>query len=173
MDRIFNSIKAQARSLDQRAGQPRFATVASVNPGTATARVMLQPEGMLSGWLPILSAWTGAGWGMVCPPQPGDQVLVVPQESDAENAVIIGRAYSDVQAPPGAPAGELWLVHRSGSFFKLQNDGTLRVRGDLHVDGDVYDRTGSLNRLRNDYNQHVHTDSRGGLTSVPDRQEAS
>ena len=173
MDRILNAIKAHAKSLDQRAGQPRFATVVSVNPGAATARVMLQPEGMLSGWLPILSAWTGAGWGMVCPPQPGDQVLVVSQESDAENAVIVGRAYSDVQAPPGAPPGEFWLVHRSGSFVKLKNDGTVQVRGDFHVDGDVYDRTGSLNRLRTDYNLHIHTDSRGGPTSVPDCQEVS
>jgi hypothetical protein len=57
-------------------------------------------------------------------------------------------------------------VHRSGSFIKLQNDGTIQMHGDLHVTGDVYDRQGSLSRLRGHYDAHTHTDSRGGTTTV-------
>jgi uncharacterized protein involved in type VI secretion and phage assembly len=171
MERFLNIIKQHAGAMDQGGGQPRFGTVTSVNPAAATARVKLQPEGVLSGWLPVLSPWVGAGWGMCCPPTPGDQVLVLAQEGDAEHGIIIGLAFSSTQTPPAAPVGELWLVHKSGSFIKLLNDGTIQMHDDLHVAGDVYDTQGSLARLRGHYNNHTHTDSRGGTTSVPNQQD--
>jgi phage baseplate assembly protein gpV len=169
MDRFVNALKSEAGRLDQIQAQPRFGLVASVDAINATVRVMMQPESVLSGWLPLLSPWVGAGWGMSCPPAPGDQVLVLAQEGDADQR----RHHARHPLPgPGqepdhlAPAGELWLVHRSGSFLKLQNDGTVQISGDLHVAGDVYDRHGSLAGLRGHYNQHIHTDSRGGATST-------
>ena len=171
MDQFMNAIKAHASALVQGQAQPRFATVTSVNPNTATACVTLQPEGVLTGWLPILSTWIGSGWGMVCPPAPGDQVLVLAQEGDSGNGVIVGRAFSNSQQPPVAPVGEFWLVHKSGSSIKLGNDGTVQVKGDLHVAGDVYDRIGSLSRLRGHYDSHMHTDSKGGLTTPPNPQD--
>jgi hypothetical protein len=166
MERLLNIIKQHAGALDQGGSQPRFGTVTSVDPATATAKVTLQPEGVLTGWLPVLSPWVGAGWGLHCPPSPGDQVLVVAQEGDAEHGLIVGRAFSSAQAPPAAPAGEFWVVHKSGSFIKLQNDGTIHLQGDLHVGGDVYDRQGSLSRLRGHFDSHTHVDSRGGTTST-------
>lgn len=167
MHRLLNTLKAQAASLDRSIGQPRFGVVASVDPARYAARVSLQPEGVLTGWLPVLSCWAGAGWGAVCLPAPGDQVLVVPQEGDAEHGVIVGSSYSDGVRAPAAPAGELWLVHRSGSSLRLGNDGTIRIAGDLHVDGDVHDRQGSLARLRGHYDVHVH----GGPGSPPNPQD--
>jgi hypothetical protein len=167
MDRLLNIFKQHAGALDQGGSQPRFATVTSVNPSAATARVKLQPEGVLSGWLPVLSPWIGAGWGMCCPPSPGDQVLVLAQEGDAEHGIIIGRAFSNTQTPPPASVGELWLIHSSGSFIKLQNDGTIQMHGDLHVAGDIHDQHGPLSRLRGHYDTHTHIDSRGGTTSAP------
>ena len=144
MDSFLNVVKAQASALDQSAGQPRLAVVSSVDPAAYTARVILQPEGILSGWLPVLSSWIGAGWGLACPPSPGDQVLVLPQEGDAEHGIIAGRLWSATQAPPPAPSGELWLVHKSGSFLKLVNDGSVSgsatawvLTGDVHVTGSV------------------------------------
>jgi uncharacterized protein involved in type VI secretion and phage assembly len=166
MERFINIIKQHAGALDPASSQPRFGTVTSVDAETATAKVTLQPEGVLTGWLPVLSPWVGSGWGLYCPPSPGDQVLVVAQEGDSEHGIIIGRAFSNTQIPPAAPVGEFWLVHKSGSFIKLQNDGTIQVRGDLHVAGDVYDRQGSLSRLRSHYDGHTHVDSRGGTTST-------
>lgn len=171
MEQFVNAIKIHADALTHVQGQPRFATVTSVDPKSASARVSLQPEGVLTGWLPVLSSWVGAGWGLVCPPSPGDQVLVLAQEGDAENGLIIGRAFSHSQPPPQAPVGELWLVHRSGSFIKLQNDGTVQINGDLHVAGDVYDRQGPMSRLRDHYDAHTHADPQGGRTSVPSPQD--
>jgi phage baseplate assembly protein gpV len=171
MDRVVNALKAQSGRQDQIQAQPRFGTVTSVDPANATARVMLQPEAVLTGWPPVMSPWVGAGWGMSCPPSPGDQVLVLAQEDDAEHGIVVGRAFSNAAAAPAAPAGELWLIHKTGSFIKLQNDGTVQIGGDLHVAGDVYDSHGSLSQLRGHYNQHTHIDSRGGTTSYPTPQD--
>ena len=164
MERFLNALKAQAAALDQGAGQPRFGLVTSVDTANATVRVTLQPEGVLSGWLPVLSPWVGAGWGLVCPPSPGDQVLVLPQEGASEHGIVVGRAFSQSAMPPSAPAGEFWLVHQSGSSLRLVSDGTIQVKGDLHVTGDVYDSHGSLDRLRQHYDQHTHG---GGPTPTP------
>ena len=171
MDQLLNAIKGHSGAQDASAGQPRFGKVTSVDPAQGTVRVQLQPEGVLTGWLPVLSPWVGPGWGFSCPPSPGDQVLVVPQEGDAENGVVIGRAWSDGVAIPNTPSGELWLTHKSGSSLRLLNDGTITISGDVHVYGDVYDRHGSLSHLRDHYNQHTHIDSRGGTTSTPRPQD--
>jgi len=167
METFLNAIKAQAGAMDQSMAQPRFGLVASVDPMHATARVRLQPEDVLTGWLPILSPWVGAGWGLACPPSPGDQVFILAQEGDADHGVIAGRAFSDTAGSPAAEVGELWLVHKSGSFVKLLNDGSVRVKGHLHVDGDVFDQHGSLAQLRSHYNLHVHA----SLASVPSLQD--
>jgi phage baseplate assembly protein gpV len=183
MDDFLNVIKAHASALDEAQAQPRFGVVTSVDPNNATVRVQLQPEGVLTGWLPVLSPWTGAGWGMSCPPSVSDQVLVVAQEGDAEHGVVVGRAFSLSEACPAAPAGEFWLVHASGSFLKLRNDGTiylngpvtltgtLVVTGDLRAGGDITDGHGSLSALRGHYNAHIHTDNHGDITDTPTPQD--
>lgn len=171
MDRLLNALKAQSAAQDERAGRPRLAVVSSVDPGAGTARVILQPEGVLTGWLPLLSPWVGAGWGISCPPSPGDQVLVLPQEGDAEHGLIVGGSWSRSSAAPATPVGELWVTHRSGSYIRLLNDGTVAVKGDLHVDGDVFDRHGSLDRLRSHYDLHRHSVPRAGVSDPPDQQD--
>jgi phage gp45-like len=167
IDRLANAIKSHAAGMDQSLGQVKFGTVTSVNFRNSTARVLIQPDGVLSGWLPVLSQWVGSGWGMVSPLAPGDQVILVPQQGDAEQGVIIGRSFSDKQMPPVVPGGEFWLIHKSGSFLKLCNDGTIRISGDLHVLGDVYDSHGSIAGLRAVYNSHVHSMSSNGTTTPP------
>ena len=62
MDRLLNALKGQGASQDQATGAPRFGLVTSVDPATATARVTLQPENVLSGWLPLLTPWVGNVW---------------------------------------------------------------------------------------------------------------
>lgn len=175
MHRFLNSLKAQAAAQDLAVGRPRFGLVTSVDPKRHAARVSLQPEGVITGWLPVLSPWVGAGWGLCVPPMQGQQVLVLPQDGEGEHGVIVGCAWSDSSTTPGAPVGEFWLVHESGSFIKLVADGTVRVNGDLHVNGDVYDRHGSLDRLRSNYDAHTHGGVQPGgsntaTTSNPDAE---
>lgn len=183
MDRFLNAVKAHAAALDHGQAQPRFGIVASVDQATSTARVQLQPENVLSGWLPVLSPWVGAGWGMFCPPSPGDQVLVIAQEGAANHGVIIGSAFSASKSPPAGSVGELWLTHSSGTSLKLCNDGTVHVdgpltvhgtvlvTGDLKVEGTMSDAAGSLARLRAHYDLHTHRDSLAGITTTPTPQD--
>lgn len=177
MENFWNAVKGRAAALDGLSGQARFAVVASFDAAAYAARVTLQPEGVLSGWLPVLAGWVGAGWGMAAPLSPGDQVLVLGQEGDAEQAVVIGRVWSNREAPPAAPVGELWLVHQSGSFIRLRNDGTIAmqaktvsIEGDLMVSGEISDRGGthgSVDTLRQAYDGHTHPDAQGGSTGTP------
>jgi phage baseplate assembly protein gpV len=166
MDDFLNLFKARACQIDQGWAQPRLAVVSSVDAATYTARVTIQPEGVLSGWLPIASPWIGAGWGLACPPNLGDQVLILCQEGESEHGIIVGRIWSNTVAPPGAPVGELWLIHQSGSYIKLHNDGSIESKapqwthnGDLHVTGNVFDSYNSLADLRTHYNEHAHPPS--------------
>lgn len=182
MERLWNALRAQAGALDQALAQPRFGVVASVDPNSYTARVLLQPEGVLSGWLPVLSLWVGNGWGLSALPSPGDQVLVVAQEGDSEHGIVLGAAYNLNQPPPAAPAGEFWLVHQSGSFIKLLADGSiatnatqftltgnLNVTGSITASGEVADGHGTLASLRGAYDAHTHT-VEGTTTSPPSPQ---
>ncbi len=172
MDRLMNAMKLQSAAQQASSAQPRFAIVSSVDSETMVARVLLQPEQVLTGWLPILSPWVGDGWGLCAPPAPGDQVLIIPQEGEAASGAVLAMSWSSAARPPERVAvGELWLRHRTGTSIRLSNDGTVRVVGDLHVEGEVHDRHGPLSRLRNRYNAHTHLDSRGGRTSTPAEQD--
>ena len=165
--RFTNALKSHSASLDLAVGQAKFGIVASVNYQSAMGRVTIQPDGVLSGWLPILSQYTGSGWGLVCLPSPGDQVLVLPQEGDIEQGVIVGAAFSTKQLPPQAAEGEFLIVHKSGSSLKLSNDGSIHISGDLHVQGDVFDSHGALSHLRTTYNSHTHIVPPQTQTSAP------
>lgn len=183
MYELSNLIKSISATTEGGTARPRFGLVTSVDPASATARVTLQPEGVLSGWLPVLSPWVGSGWGAWSPPSPGDQVMILAQEGDAEHGVIIGRAFSDSDPPPPAAAGELWLVHETGSTIRLRNSGTVEiigpvtvmgtvtVTGDVIASGNLVDQHGSLAALRSHYDLHVHRQSDGSntyVTSQPD-----
>lgn len=163
----MNALKAQASALDRAQGQARFGEVASSDAARHAVRVRVQPEGVLSGWLPVASPWVGAGWGIFCLPSPGDQVLVLAQEGDAENGVVVGGCFSDRRAAPPGAVGELVLRHASGATLRLANDGTVRIAGDLHVAGRIFDSHGALDTLRLHYNMHGHAEA----PSVPSPQD--
>lgn len=127
MDRFINAIKGHAAAQAQTQGAPRFAVVTSYNANDGTAKVQIQPEGVQTGWLPVLSQSVGNGWGLHCPLSTGEQVLVLPQDGDAEHGVIVGRAWSDQMRPPAAAAGDMLLAHQTGAQVKLGADGTVRI----------------------------------------------
>ena len=167
MDSFFEMIGSRLDRPNGSLAQPRAGTVTSSDSQTATARVLLQPEGILTGWLPILTQWSGSGWGISCPPSLGDQVLVICQEGNSEHGIIVGRFFSNSCRPPQADIGEITLRHKSGSCISLLNSGIISISGDLHVSGEVYDTHGSLSRLRNNYDVHIHHTSNNAETSGP------
>ena len=116
MNNFFEALAANHDAVRGGFAQPRMGIVTSSNSQTAMAKVLLQPEGVLTGWLPVLTQWVGSGWGMTCPPSPGDQVLVIPQEGDVQHGLIVGRLYSNLVRPPQTEPGEINLSHQSGCF---------------------------------------------------------
>jgi hypothetical protein len=151
-DGILNIVKREvARQLSLQ-GKPLMGIVDSYDPQLYCAKVRLQPENpdnpehSLTGFLPIATEWVGNGWGLVCPPSAGDVVDVHFQEDGKNAGYVSKRFYSSVTLPPmvdgaGAPSGEFWLVHQSGSFLKFTNDGKVSVNSNSDMDfnsgGDV------------------------------------
>lgn len=176
---FVNFIYRAAAQVDGTSGQTRIGTVTGYDPVQHAAKVMLQPEGVLSGWLPVASQWIGSGWGLVAALTPGDQVVVVPQEGAAEQGIVVGRLYSTQQQPPqpqNAPngsatpvqAGEIALVHQTGATIRLCNNGTIyiqastiNVQGNLAVTGAIT-ATGNVTAAQGggdqvDLQQHKHS----------------
>jgi phage baseplate assembly protein gpV len=191
--RLGNALRSQTAQMNGQIPTARYGTVQSVSPADCTVRVLLQPEAVLSGWLPVLMPALGSGWGLVALPSVQQQVLVLAEYGSADSGVVIGTAFSQRNPPPqvaSAPGGaashaqpgEALLVGSSGATIRLCADGsvfiaasTVNVQGNLVVQGDVSDRHGSLDRLRGHYDQHVHTGTQPGsgntgITSQPDAE---
>ena len=122
---------------------PRYGIVASYDPNTYRATVVLAPstdgETPQTGYLPVLTGYMGNGWGMAAPLQKGDQVIVLFMQNHPDQGVVLGRIHDQSHAPPvradGNPAlaGEIVLRHQTGSLVQLTNDGNVAVIGEQAV----------------------------------------
>lgn len=133
MTGMHNQIRQTASSL---AGDEpvRYGLVSGYDPSSYSIKVTLQPEGVETGWLPLTSEWVGNGWGLFSPPALGTSIKVDFQEGGTSNGIASGRTFNDVDRPLAVQAGEFWLVHASGAFLKLTNDGKLAINSQVEVD---------------------------------------
>ncbi len=135
LDSLLNRVRAEAATvLDALRQDLRIGIVSAYDPDQYAAKVRLQPEptdqpegSAETGWLPVLSLWGGDGWGDFAPPTPGDVVMVLFQEGGREAGIVLGRFFSLLTRPLPAPSGERWIVHQSGAFVKLTNDGKITL----------------------------------------------
>jgi uncharacterized protein involved in type VI secretion and phage assembly len=137
MDGMLNAMRLQAMLAGESRASTRLATVKSYDHANYCAKVMLQPDDIESGWLPVASPWVGNGWGMFAPPSPGDVVVVVYQEGDFNAGIISMRLFSDKARPLDVPSGEFWLVHQSGSALKFKADGSVEIITDADLNATV------------------------------------
>lgn len=163
--RLKNRMRAEGAMASSWQVHGRYATVTSYDPATYSAKVMLQPQNVESGWLPIKSAQIGNGWGIYSPPAIGDQVFVQFQEGGVEAGIITGSVYSDTDKPAAAPSGEIWLVHKSGASIKLLTNGNVAINSAGEVD--LGNLASAVHKLVMDnfkalYNAHQH-----GSSGVP------
>lgn len=188
MEHILNQMRQEAARAVSGRMHVTLAMVKSYDPNNYAVKALLWPEELETGWLPVASAWVGNQWGLFLPPAIGDMVAVYFIEGALE-AGFVGPAFFNVQQRPlTVPNGEAWLVHQSGSFLKLRNDGSvevnatagLNVTGNVNVTGqvtatgnvrssggEVIDKKSSMDTMRTTYNTHTHTDPQGGVTGVP------
>lgn len=125
---LHNAIKRTVEGMMGTLPMARRGIIDSVNPAKMQARVLIQPEGALSGWLPIATTNLGAGWGLLSAPVLGTQCVVLPIDGDAHAGVIIGYHYSNAQQPPATGPGEMWLYHETGSVLKIAANGAITAQ---------------------------------------------
>jgi phage baseplate assembly protein gpV len=127
MQHLLNSQKAAAQQASQARASTRQGIVTSYDPNAYAIKVTLQPDNVLTGWIPLKSAWVGNSWGLFCPPSIGDAVEVDFQEDDGGVGSAGLRFFNDSDRPMPCPSGEFWLVHKSGSLLKFHNDGSVEL----------------------------------------------
>ena len=163
MDAMLAALKRHVGAMLDAIPQPRWGLVQSVDPSRPAVKVLLQPEGVLSGWIPVAQSSAGAGLTVLSPIVPGVQAFLVP-ESGARGAdyVATGFSHSDTAQPPKVPntngsggipnaspvawnASE-YLVVANGSVMRLcangdiylhPGSGTVNIDGKLNVNGNV------------------------------------
>lgn len=148
---IANMVKLHTSKMMQSYGQARFGMVKEYNPETNYVRVAYynpetEDDDLMSGWLPYLVPFLGFGddtehpgdgkpWGLVCPPNVNQRVIVMAQQGDFNNGLVIGGYYSEISPVPTVDDeytedGEYLIKHKSGSYIKFFNDGSVTIYAD-------------------------------------------
>lgn len=105
-----------AAGLAHAQAQPGFGLVSAVDPVNHAVKVMLQPAGVESGWVPCGALQAGS-LRMACLPDIGTHVVTIPVEGDAEHMIMASPVFDAVIMPPNSPAtgkpaqpGEMLIV---------------------------------------------------------------
>ena len=158
----FGLLAASASALP---GRARHGIVSAVDPTAHAVKVTVQPEGVVSGWIPDPGV-ACSGLRIACPAEVGTQVLLVPVEGDAEHPVIVARLFDTTVLPPKSPItgrpvqpGEIGIFLADGTALHLAS-GAVSIKGTLHVDGAIV-ATGDVTAGSISLEQHVH----GGIQS--------
>ena len=123
----MNQMRRAAQEAAQSQAVTRHGTISSYDPDNHAVKVELQPDGTLTGWIPLKTIWAGNGWGMFFAPAIGTAVEVDFQEADGGVGSAGLSFFNDVERPLSVPSGEAWLVHKSGASVKLTNDGAIAL----------------------------------------------
>ncbi len=134
---LLNSMRMQAQLQAGNRATVKLGLVDAYDPNNYAVKVNLQPENVITGWLPLASPWIGNGWGLHAPPSIGDMIEVQFQEGDIEAGFACQRFYNDSDRPLPCPSGEFWLVHQSGSLLKFHNDGSVELTSHANLTATV------------------------------------
>jgi Type VI secretion system/phage-baseplate injector OB domain len=127
LNRLQNHMRLEAQRATADISLPRAGIIRNYDPAHYSARVELQPEGTLTGYLPIASPWVGPQFGFYAGPNIGDVVDVIFQQGGNGAGVIIGRQFNANAQPLAVPSGECWMVHKSGSMIKFTTAGDVII----------------------------------------------
>ena len=168
MNHLVETIRSLVRSEVERVLRlqvhSKMANVVLYDPKRHAAKVKIQPEGIVSNWIPVASEFIGSGYGMVAPLGENEQVQVVFPEYGSNQAVLMRRLYDQRNdVPSGAKQGvkgEFYFYDGFGSSYVYDKKGNLTeivknaysmtagktvdvtvpiytIHGDLHVTGAV------------------------------------
>jgi hypothetical protein len=166
MEEVLNLVRREAERVTRARPCPRGAVVTSYDPASHTVKVTYPATGAESGWMPVLHAAVGAGWGVVCGAVIGAQAVVDFLDGDIDCPFVAGFLNSAPDTPQTVASGEIMLQHASGAFVRLANDGAIHSNGEWHHTGD-FTATGEITRGSGTgdsvtVGQHTHTQPNDG-----------
>ena len=126
-DEVRNLIRREVAAAMTLRGRTRIGVVDSYDPANHAVKVRLQPENVLTGWIPVATLRSGSGAGVYFAPNINDQVLVEPTDGDSDGAICTLRLYSVVDPPLNVPAGQMLIQDDAGSLIRFDNAGNLTV----------------------------------------------
>ena len=153
----------------------KYGLISAYNPANYTVKVLLLPEQVETGFIPLATVWVGNNLGAVFGPAIGDPVKLDFIDGSVQATVVNGRFFNNATIPPLVQSGQAALVDGQGSFVRLNNDGTItlgapsgitittpqltqngnvQVNGTVTATGDVFAKGTSM-----------HTHTHGGVTS--------
>ena len=136
-------------------GRPRWGTVSSVDPVRNAVKMVMHPDEVESGWLPVLQKGAGAGAADAVIPEPGWVGYTIPDLLDSSHPVVLGFIHTDATplptipatagSTPGTPnptpvaaqAGERVIIGGGGISMRFGTNGVLYINapGGIQTDG--------------------------------------
>ncbi|MBC8786512.1 phage baseplate assembly protein V [Pseudomonas fluorescens] len=134
---IEHLMNATRQHLGDDSTGPRTGTISSYDPGNGVVKVLIQPEGRETNWMQLDCPGVGNGWGVQIGPQLGDEVTVAFDSSDPNLGRVTARHTNPLNRPLAVPSGETWIVHKTGSLLKFNNDGTVTLHSATSISYDA------------------------------------
>lgn len=145
MDKFHNMIRMHASLMQNSISSTQLAIVTAYDPVNYAVQVQTYAQDddtnqpLVTGWIPLFTPWMGNGWGLYLPPNLGDLIEVHYQEGSLQNGYAGLRCFNPTSpaglpSPNGVPSGEFWLIHQTGSYIKVTNDGKVSINGQAEID---------------------------------------
>ena len=137
----------------------RVGKVKTYNPVDYTCTVILLPDDVETGRMPIYSFFAGDGYGMFAGPSENDLCTVFFIEGEANYGFVLCYGFGGDKRPLNTPSGEFIVKHKSGSYVQEANDGKVNINSDTQIH--IGDLENTVKRLVNEefktiYNTHTH-----------------
>jgi uncharacterized protein involved in type VI secretion and phage assembly len=139
---LANSMRKQAMLAGAGRTDEKDGIITSYDPNAYAVKVMLQPEGFETGWIPFPSVFVGNGYGAYFGPEIGQAVSVTFAEGDKDNGRISKLFYNNVEVPVGGAnavqSGEILLADKSGNSIRWSpNQNKLIIAAGKELDQNV------------------------------------
>ncbi len=149
---MIETIKRVVADMLNMQAKTQYCTITAYDPDTYTVKVVLQPDGVETGWIPLGAAWVGANLGAVFGPPIGTDCRIDFVGGVPEASLAGARFFNANNPPPVVQSGQGAIVDGAGSYVRLNNDGTitlgaptgitsttplLKQVGNMEVDGTV------------------------------------
>ena len=104
-----------------------YGYITSLDKDTYTAKVMLEPAGVETGWIPIGTVYAGNSYGIAALPELNVHCLVVFEMGNINSGHIVCFNFTSSMPVPGINQGEIIIQQKSGSSIKMLTDGTVEI----------------------------------------------